>query len=101
MKDLTKEQVYKKIKLTSTQLKAWNELMIAFKKCEKSGIVFYNCQGDILPMNGKNVIDVETAHNTGLLAFDPLCPQCHILPCYHNPGLSGLADDIHKIILKE
>jgi len=99
MDELTKEQVYKKIKLTKKQNEAWEELMKAFKRCEKSGLFFYTVLETIYGLDGNNVENIEGCDD---LAYNsPLCPSSHILPQYLNFGLGGFADDRHKIVLKE
>ena len=49
------DKLYPVCELTTEQKKAFNKLKKAYKECEKSGIYFANCYGDLMAFDKKLV----------------------------------------------
>ena len=79
-----------KLALTLEQDKAFQSLERAYKKCKKSGIVFYTVLESIYALNGKHLIRIHDEKERGDTNTADL-----LNPNLMDMGFSGWADDPH------
>ena len=96
------DEIQEKIEFTTEQQKAWNSLKRAVKKCEKSGIFFYQVLTTTFGMNGKHINGIICTE--GDFDYDPiLYTDGNSLQSLDIDSVNitdGFADDTHWLKMK-